>query len=285
MRITELLARGRTFSFEFFPPKTDEAQAQLAATIGELAPLKPSFFSVTYGAQGSTRTRTRDVVVELARRGVIPPMAHLTCVGHVRSEIDQLLGEYQVAGVQNILALGGDLPTDGSLAGSSDFTHAIDLVEHLRANFDVSIGVAAHPEVHPRSPSRESDRKHLATKLARADFAMTQFFFEVEHYTRLIAELAALGVEKPVIPGIMPITNKGQIVKMAQMSGAAIPRWLTERLDSFEEPADIRRFGVEVATRLSEQLLAAGAPGLHFYTLNRSTATREIYANLGLTQG
>ena len=283
MRITDMLARGRTFSFEFFPPKTDEAQAQLAATIGELAPLKPSFFSVTYGALGSTRTRTRDVVVDLARRGVIPPMAHLTCVGHVRSEIDQLLGEYQAAGVHNILALGGDLPADGSSMGPSDFTHAIDLVEHLRARFDMSIGVAAHPEVHPRSPSRESDRKHLAAKLARADFAMTQFFFEVDHYTRLIAELSALGVEKPVIPGIMPITNKGQIVKMAHMSGAAIPRWLTDRLEKLEEPADIRRFGVEVATRLSQELLAAGAPGLHFYTLNRSTATREIYANLGLS--
>jgi methylenetetrahydrofolate reductase (NADPH) len=283
MRITDMLARGRTFSFEFFPPKTDEAQAQLAATIGELAPLKPSFFSVTYGAQGSTRTRTRDVVVDLARRGVIPPMAHLTCVGHVRSEIDQLLGEYQAAGVHNILALGGDLPADGSSMGPSDFTHAIDLVEHLRARFDMSIGVAAHPEVHPRSPSRESDRKHLAAKLARADFAMTQFFFEVDHYTRLVAELSALGVEKPVIPGIMPITNKGQIVKMAHMSGAAIPRWLTDRLEKLEEPADIRRFGVEVATRLSQELLAAGAPGLHFYTLNRSTATREIYANLGLS--
>jgi methylenetetrahydrofolate reductase (NADPH) len=278
-----MLARGRTFSFEFFPPKTDEAQAQLAATIGELAPLKPSFFSVTYGALGSTRTRTRDVVVDLARRGVIPPMAHLTCVGHVRSEIDQLLGEYQAAGVHNILALGGDLPADGSSMGPSDFTHAIDLVEHLRARFDMSIGVAAHPEVHPRSPSRESDRKHLAAKLARADFAMTQFFFEVDHYTRLVAELSALGVEKPVIPGIMPITNKGQIVKMAHMSGAAIPRWLTDRLEKLEEPADIRRFGVEVATRLSQELLAAGAPGLHFYTLNRSTATREIYANLGLS--
>lgn len=284
MRITDLLKRGRTFSFEFFPPKTDEAQAQLASTIAELAPLKPSFFSVTYGALGSTRTRTRDVVVQLARSGDIPPMAHLTCVGHLRSEIDELLGEYKTAGVQNILALGGDLPADGSSVGPSDFTHAIDLVEHLRANFDVSIGVAAHPEVHPRSTSRESDRRFLADKLRLADFAITQFFFEVDHYTRLIDELAALGVNKPVVPGVMPVTNKGQIVKMAQMSGAAIPAWLTDRLAKFDEPADVRRVGVEVATTLSEQLLAAGAPGLHFYTLNRSTATREIYANLGLNQ-
>ncbi|MFM8507800.1 MAG: methylenetetrahydrofolate reductase [Actinomycetota bacterium] len=285
MRIADLLARGRTYSFEFFPPKTDEAQAQLATTISELAPLKPSFFSVTYGALGSTRTRTRDVVVQLARSGGIPPMAHLTCVGHLRSEIDLLLGEYKAAGVENILALGGDVPADPSQLGPSDFTHALDLVEHLRENFDVSIGVAAHPELHPRSPSRESDRTHLAAKLRRADFAMTQFFFEVQHYTQLVDELAALGVHKPVVPGVMPVTNKGQIVKMAQMSGAAIPGWLSDRLAKFDDPADIRRVGVEVATKLSSELLAAGAPGLHFYTLNRSTATREIYSNLGLDRG
>jgi methylenetetrahydrofolate reductase (NADPH) len=282
MRIAELLARGRTFSFEFFPPKTDEAQAQLTNTITELAPLKPSFFSVTYGAGGSTRTRTRDVVVELARSGVVPPMAHLTCVGHTRDDINLLLGEYKAAGVENILALGGDLPSDPLLAGPSDFHHALDLVEHLREHFDMSIGVAAHPEVHPRSPSRESDRHHLAEKLRRADFAMTQFFFEVQHYERLRDELAALGVHKPIVPGIMPVTNKGQIVKMAQMSGAEIPQWLSDRLAPLDDVADVRRVGVEVATKLGADLLAAGAPGLHFYTLNRSSATREIYANLGL---
>jgi len=285
MRIADLLARGRTFSFEFFPPKTDEAQAQLAETIAELAPLKPSFFSVTYGALGSTRTRTRDVVVQLARSGGIPPMAHLTCVGHLRSEIDLLLGEFKAAGVENVLALGGDLPADPSQLGPSDFSHALDLVEHLRENFDVSIGVAAHPELHPRSPSRESDRQHLAQKLRRADFAITQFFFEVQHYTRLVDELAALGVHKPVVPGVMPVTNKGQLMRMAQMSGTAIPGWLSDRLAKYEDPSDVRRVGVEVATKLSSELLAAGAPGLHFYTLNRSTATRDIYSNLGLDRG
>ncbi|NBO34005.1 MAG: 5,10-methylenetetrahydrofolate reductase, partial [Actinobacteria bacterium] len=224
----------------------------------------------------------RDVVVGLARSGVVPPMAHLTCVGHSRDDINLLLGKYKAAGVENILALGGDLPSDPSLAGPSDFHHALDLVEYLREHFDVSIGVAAHPEVHPRSPSRESDRHHLAEKLRRADFAMTQFFFDVQHYERLRDELAALGVHKPIVPGIMPVTNKGQIVKMAQMSGAEIPRWLSDRLAPLEDVADVRRVGVEVASQLGADLLAAGAPGLHFYTLNRSTATREIYANLGL---
>lgn len=283
MRIAELLARGRTFSFEFFPPKTDEAQTQLEATISELAPLRPSFFSVTYGALGSTRTRTRDVVLGLARSGTIPPMAHLTCVGHLRGEVHQLMGEYEAAGVRNILALGGDLPADPSQLGPSDFRYALDLVEYLRTSFDLSVGVAAHPEVHPRSPSREADRRHLADKLRLADFAVTQFFFEIDHYLRLVDELAALGVHKPVIPGVMPVTNKGQIVKMAQMSGAAIPGWLNDRLADVEDPADVRRIGVEVATELSARLLAAGAPGLHLYTLNRSTATREIYSNLGLS--
>ena len=200
-----------------------------------------------------------------------------------RAEIDELLGEYKAAGVVNILALGGDLPTDPSQLGPSEFRYALDLVEHLRANFDVCIGVAAHPEVHPRSTSRQMDREHLAEKLRLADFAMTQFFFDVEHYRRLVDELAALGVTKPVIPGVMPVTNKGQIVKMAQMSGAALPTWLIDRLASLEQPEDIRKFGVEVATKLSSDLLDAGAPGLHLYTLNRSVAPREIFRNLGLS--
>ena len=284
MRVVDLLARGRTFSFEFFPPKTDEAQAQLTTTIAELAPLHPDFFSVTYGAQGGERTRTRDVVVALAHNGSIPPVAHLTCVGHTEAEIDMLLGEYKAAGVKNILALGGDQPADPTQVGPSDFRFAQDLVEYVQANSDICIGVAAHPEVHPRSPSRESDRQHLAEKLRLADFAMTQFFFDVDHYQRLVDELSALGVHKPVLPGVMPVTNKSQLVRMAQMSGSEIPQWLNDRLAPFESPNDIRQAGVEIATQLCTELLAAGAPGLHIYTLNRSTAAREIALNLGLGQ-
>ena len=230
MRVDELLARGQTFSFEFFPPKTDEAQAQLNDTINELTPLQPNFFSVTYGAQGGERTRTRDVVVALARKGSVPPVAHLTCVGHTREEVSALLGEYKAAGVENILALGGDIPADPTQIGPSDFRYAQDLVEYVRANFDICIGVAAHPEVHPRSVSRESDRRHLADKLRLADFAMTQFFFDVDHYRRMIDELGALGVHKPVLPGVMPVTNKAQIARMAKMSGSELPQWLTDRL-------------------------------------------------------
>ena len=284
MRVDELLARGQTFSFEFFPPKTDEAQAQLTDTISELTPLQPNFFSVTYGAQGGERTRTRDVVTALARNGSVPPVAHLTCVGHTREEISALLGEYKAAGVENILALGGDIPADPTQIGPSDFRYAQDLVEYVRANFDVCIGVAAHPELHPRSVSRESDRRHLADKLRLADFAMTQFFFDIDHYRRMIDELGALGVHKPVLPGVMPVTNKGQIARMAQMSGSEIPQWLTDRLAPLESPADVRKAGVEIATQLCADLMAAGAPGLHIYTLNRSVAAREIAVNLGLGQ-
>lgn len=281
-RITDLLAAGRTFSFEFFPPKTDAAQLSLGRTIAELEGLNPAFVSVTYGAGGSTRERTRDLVVWMRKETNISPMAHLTCVGHTRADIDAILDTYQAAGIENILALGGDPPTDPADVRPSDYEYALDLVEHLRDRGGFSIGVAAHPEGHPRSASRADDRRFLAEKLRHADFAITQFFFEAEHYVRMVEELAALGVTKPIIPGIMPVTNRGQVQRMAELSGAVFPAWLAERLDGVDDADEVRRIGVDAATELCAELLAAGAPGLHFYTLNRSTATREIYANLGL---
>jgi len=283
-RIADLLARGRTFSFEFFPPKTPEAMEQLRTTIRDLEPLHPSFVSVTYGAMGSTRTLTRDLVVSLRATTAIPPMAHLTCVGHTRSDVDDLVNDYTAADVENILALGGDAPEDGGTL-PSEFRYALDLVEHLRAGHDVCIGVAAHPEGHPRSESRDADRRYLAEKLRLADFAVTQFFFDAVHWRRLVDDMATLGVYKPIIPGIMPVTNVGQLERMAKMSGAEIPAWLVDRLQAVSTPADVRRVGVEVATELAARLLADGAPGVHLYTLNRSTATREIYAALGLGAG
>lgn len=281
-RITDLLAAGRTFSFEFFPPKTDAAQLSLGRTIAELEGLNPAFVSVTYGAGGSTRERTRDLVVWMRKETNISPMAHLTCVGHTRADIDAILDTYQSAGIENILALGGDPPTDPADARPSDYEYALDLVDHLRDRGGFSIGVAAHPEGHPRSASRADDRRFLAEKLRRADFGITQFFFEAEHYVRMVDELAALGVTKPIIPGIMPVTNRGQVQRMAELSGAVFPAWLAERLDGVDDADEVRRIGVDAATELCAELLAAGVPGLHFYTLNRSTATREIYANLGL---
>jgi methylenetetrahydrofolate reductase (NADPH) len=280
-RVSDLLAAGRTCSFEFFPPKTDGAQLSLGRTIAELEPLAPSFVSVTYGAGGSSRVRTREVVTWVRRETSITPMAHLTCQGHTRSEIAEILADYRDAGIENILALGGDLPGDPAEHRPSDYRYASDLIEDI-AGADFAIGVAAHPEVHPRSPDRATDRRMLAAKLEAADFAITQFFFEAEHYVRLVEELAALGVDKPIVPGIMPVTNAGQLRRMAELSGAAVPGWLVDRLADVEDPDEVRRIGVDVASALSAELLERGAPGLHLYTLNRSTASREIYANLGL---
>lgn len=281
-RIADLIAAGPTFSFEFFPPRSDDAQLTLGRTIAELEPLAPSFVSVTYGAGGSTRERTRQVVTWVREQTTITPMAHLTCQGHTRPEIAEILEAYAAAGVENILALGGDAPSHDSAAAMSDYRFASDLVDDVASAGSFSIGVAAHPEVHPRSPDRASDRRHLADKLRRADFAITQFFFDADHYARLVEELAVLGIDKPVLPGIMPITNRSQIARMAEMSGAAIPAAVVERLDASDDPDHVRKVGVEIATELCADLLRLGAPGLHFYTLNRSTATREIYANLGL---
>jgi len=280
-RISDLLSAGRTFSFEFFPPRTEAAKLSLGRTIAELEPLGPSFVSVTYGAGGGTRQLTRDVVSWVRRETDISPMAHLTCQGHVRSEIRDILDNYRTEGVENILALGGDAPVDGSEA-PTDYRYASELLDDVNASGDFSVGVAAHPEIHPRSPNRESDRRFLAEKLSRADFAITQFFFEADVYLRMVDELVSLGVDKPVLPGIMPVTNKSQIRRMAELSGAAFPEWLAARLEPFEDPDDVRRVGVEAASELCRELLEAGAPGLHFYTLNRSTATREIHTNLGL---
>src|SRR5919106_3067941 len=240
-RIADLLAAGRTLSFEFFPPKTDEAERQLEKAIHELAPLRPTFVSVTYGALGSTRDRTRDIVVRFNREQRFPCMAHLTCVGHTRQDVAALLDEYAEAGVDNILALAGDPPADGSDPGG-DFAYATDLIEVVRAHpGDFSIGVAAHPELHPRSGGdREADRRHLAAKLARADFAITQFFFDIDDYLRLVDELAVLGSATPVLPGVMPpgAGPLSGLKRMAGMNGSAIPPVLIDRLEAAGDDAD-----------------------------------------------
>jgi len=280
-RIAELLAAGRTFSFEFFPPKNDVEQATLARTLIELQPLEPSFVSVTYRGGRSSRQRTHDLVVGMLRTTTLTPMAHLICVAHTRLELAEILVDFGKAGVENLMALGGDPPTDPD-AIEGELRNAIELVELARAIGGFSIGVAAHPLGHPRSPDLGTDRDRLVEKMALADFAVTQFFFGIEDYLGLVDDLAERGMHKPVIPGIMPVTALSSIPRMAQM-GAAVPPEMVARLESFaDDPEDVRRCGVDVATELCEKLLAEGAPGLHFYTLNRSTATREIYASLGL---
>jgi methylenetetrahydrofolate reductase (NADPH) len=285
-RISDMLAAGTTFSFEFFPPKTDEAERNLEKALLELEPLCPSFVSVTYGAGGSTRERTRDIVSRINRETSMTAMPHLTCVAHTRSAIIEIVTGYRDEGFENILALGGDPPVlaDGEPEPVSEFNYAIELVELVRSIGDFSVGVAAHPELHPRSnKDRKFDRDNLAHKLRAADFGITQFFFRVEDYVQMMDDLTERDVYKPVIPGVMPVTNAKQVQRFAQLSGAEFPPDLAERLEAVADtPEEVRRIGVEVASELSQELLRAGAPGLHFYTLNRSAATREIYANLGL---
>ncbi|MEY4131028.1 MAG: methylenetetrahydrofolate reductase [Actinomycetota bacterium] len=282
-QISDLIAAGQTCSFEFFPPKTDEAARSLETTIAELAPLHPSFVSVTYGAGGSTRERTRDVVVHIQKEIGITAMAHLTCVGHTRSELTELLTDYRNAGISNILALAGDAPDGAEPTSIGDFTYAIELVEFIKDFGGFSIGVAAHPECHPRSPSVASDRGYLAEKLQLADFAITQFFFEADPYLRLVNELADLGCVKPILPGIMPVTNAKQVQRFAELAGAEFPAHLAKQFAELaDDPDAVRALGVASATQLCAELLDHNVPGLHFYTLNRSTATREIAANLGL---
>ena len=277
-RIADLLGDQPTLSFEFFPPTDDVAAKQLAETLDELAALAPSFVSVTCGVGGDGHDRTRDIVTGICQDRPFPAMAHLTCVGHTRQGVAALLDDYASAGVVNILALAGD-PPDGS-AISGDFRYAFELVEVARdhpANF--SIGVAAHPEVHPRSTDRTSDRRHLATKLNQADFAITQFFFDPVDYTRLCNELADLGCHRPVIPGVMPVIWPKSIRRFAAMNGSTVPEELFARLETQSAPDRITA-AAEAAAELSQQLFDSSAPGIHLYTLNRSDASLAVAKNL-----
>jgi methylenetetrahydrofolate reductase (NADPH) len=259
-----------------------EAEQNLWATIKRLEPLAPSFVSVTYGAGGTTRERTHDLVVTINGTTTMTAMAHLTCAAHTRAELVEVVTRYRDAGVENVLALGGDPPKDLDLP-PGELHHSIELVELIREIGDFAVGVAAHPEPHPRSPSLASDRAHTAEKLALADFAITQFFFDAAHYFDLVDSLRALGVDKPVIAGIMPATSLASIQRMTQLQGSEFPEWLSRKLHAVgDDPQAVRKVGIEEATKLCRELLAGGVPGLHFYTLNRSTATREIYEQLGL---
>ncbi len=282
-KIADILEQGPSYSFEFGPPRTPEATEQFWATLDDLRTLHPSFVSVTYGAGGSTRDTTHDIVVRINRELGITAMAHLTCAAHARDALEQLVLTYRDEGVENILALGGDPPV-GYDGPPGDLTYASELVELVKSIGDFSVGVAAHPEPHPRSVSLEADRVHTAAKLAVADFAITQFFFEAHHYFELVDSVRKLGVDKPILPGIMPATSVASIARMSQLQGSEFPEWLAAKLRAAEPdgPAAVRAVGVEEATKLCEELRAGGVPGFHFFTLNRSTATREIYANLGL---
>jgi methylenetetrahydrofolate reductase (NADPH) len=274
----------RTFSFEFFPPKTPEGADKLRAVRAKLAAVQPAFFSVTFGAGGSTREGTWNTVTEIAAAGLaVAP--HISCIGTTRASVRELLLAFRSRGIRRLVALRGDLPS-GAAGGAGDFRYANELVEFIRAETGdwFHVEVAAYPEYHPQSRSPADDLANFARKVkAGADSAITQYFYNSDAYFRFVEDAQALGVEVPIVPGIMPITNYTQLARFSDACGAEIPRWIRLKLQSYGDDRDsIRAFGLDVVTDLCEQLLAVDAPGLHFYTMNQAEPTLELWARLGL---
>jgi methylenetetrahydrofolate reductase (NADPH) len=289
MRIDEILASdGPVFSFEFFPPKTDTGERNLYAALAELQTLEPSFVSVTYGAGGSTREKTIEIVKRIKDEHGLEAMAHFTCVGATVPDLRSTLDEMQRAGIDNVLALRGDPPVGQEtwIKTEGGLEYSRELVQLIAANYPFAVGAACFPETHIHAASPEADLEHLVEKVqAGVDFLITQLFFDNELYFDFLARARAAGIEVPIIPGIMPITQVGQVERMAQMCGAAIPDGLRRELHARgEDPEAVLDFGVAYATLQCAELLAAGAPGIHFYTLNRSPATRAILSALKLTR-
>jgi methylenetetrahydrofolate reductase (NADPH) len=275
-----------TFSFEFFPPKTPEGADKLRAVRNRLAEVKPAFFSVTFGAGGSTKEGTWNTVTEIAAAGLeVAP--HISCIGTTRASVRDLLGAYRDRGIKRLVALRGDLPS-GAAGGAGDFRYASELVEFIRGETGdwFHIEVAAYPEFHPQARSPADDLANFARKVkAGANSAITQYFYNSDAYFRFVEDVRALGVEVPIVPGIMPITNYTQLARFSDACGAEIPRWVRLKLQSYgDDRESIRGFGLDVVTDLCEQLLAVEAPGLHFYTMNQAEPTLALWDRLGLSE-
>ena len=272
-----------SFSIEFFPPQTSEGVAKLRATRAQLATLKPSFFSCTFGAGGSTRDHTLDTVLEIQREG-LAAAPHLSCIGSTRENIRAMLAQYSAAGIRRIVALRGDLPS--GMAEAGEFRHANELVEFIRAETGdwFHIEVAAYPEVHPQAASAVADLANFKRKIdAGANSAITQFFFNADAYDYFVDAAQAAGISVPIVPGIMPIASYAKLARFADNCGAEIPRWLRKKFEAYGDDAEsIRAFGLDVVTEMCTRLLDSGAPGLHFYCLNQAGLTTEIWKRLNL---
>ncbi|MCE3028400.1 methylenetetrahydrofolate reductase [NAD(P)H] [Salinicola sp. DM10] len=268
-------------SFEFFPPNTAAGREKLNATRDALSARSPRFFSVTYGAGGSTQARTLDTV-EALRQGGVATAPHLSCVGSEKAAIRELLGRYRDSGIDSLVALRGDLPS--GMGGAGELRYANELVEFVRAETGdhFNIAVAAYPEVHPQALSAERDLENFARKVkAGADFAITQYFFNADAYFHFVDRARALGVEAPIVPGIMPITNYSKLARFSETCGADIPRWVRKQLEAYgDDQQSIQAFGIDMVSRLCQRLLDGGAPGLHFYTLNQAGPSLRILDNL-----
>ncbi|HVB49821.1 MAG TPA: methylenetetrahydrofolate reductase [NAD(P)H] [Burkholderiales bacterium] len=275
--------RARAFSFELFPPRTPEGREKLRATWQQLARLQPRFFSVTYGAGGSTREGTLETVLEIRAAGY-EATPHISCVASTRAEVAEQLERYRTHDIRHIVALRGDLPS--GLARSGELRHASDLVAFIRERTGdwFEIEVACYPEYHPQTRSADEEIRTFRIKVdAGADAAITQYFFNADAYFRFVDECRAAGIEVPIVPGIMPVGNFAQLARFSDACGAEIPRWLRIKLESYrDDAASIRAFGLDVVTALCGKLLAGGAPGLHFYTLNQAALASEIWRRLAL---
>nr|VFK54073.1 MAG: 5,10-methylenetetrahydrofolate reductase (NAD(P)) [Candidatus Kentron sp. TUN]VFK56095.1 MAG: 5,10-methylenetetrahydrofolate reductase (NAD(P)) [Candidatus Kentron sp. TUN] len=276
----------RVFSFEFFPPRTPEGRNKLRTTWQRLSRLNPHFFSVTFGAGGSTQSGTLETVLEIQQHAGIDAAPHLSCIGSTRVKIREILEHYLSKDIKRIVALRGDFPPD--MVEMGEFRHANELVEFIRteAGNRLHIEVAAYPEFHPTAPSASEDLKNFKRKVeAGADSAITQYFYNKDAYLRFVDSCERIGIHIPIVPGIMPITNYTSLARFSEQCGAEIPRWLDWRLREFGEDMNaLRTFGVDVTTELCHQLLEAGAPGLHFYVLNRAEPATTIWKNLGLSE-